>query len=89
MAFQGMNPEEGREVAQSVERAGAEVNDQTDRRTAEIMGVEWVGPDYDAFTADWNGFVSGALSQLVEAYSRKSAQLTEHAEQQDATSNQL
>lgn len=88
MAFKGMNPEEGREVASLVDEAGTVVNDNTDSRTTQIMSAEWVGPDYDDFTADWNAFLSGALQTLSDAYNTKASELNEHAEQQDATSNQ-
>lgn len=87
MAFKGMNPDEGREVAGLVKEAASVVNDITDNVTSQVMSVEWVGPDYDAFTNDWNAFLSGALSALSDAYTAKSEELNQHAEQQDATSN--
>ena len=87
MAFKGMNPEEGRETAALVKEAASVVNDTTDNVTSQVMSVEWVGPDYDSFTGDWNAFLSGPLSALSEAYSAKAEQLTQHADAQDATSN--
>lgn len=88
MAFKGMNPDEGREIAALVDEASVVVNDTTDHVTSQVMSVEWVGPDYEAFTADWNSFLSGPLSQLSDAYKQKGTELNDHAEQQDTTSNQ-
>ncbi|MFC7376557.1 hypothetical protein ACFQS2_05150 [Brachybacterium sp. GCM10030267] len=88
MAFKGMNPDEGRDTAQLVDEAGTVVNDLTDTRTSAIMGVAWVGPDYDSFTEDWNAFLSGPLANLSDAYNQKAKELTQHAEEQDTTSNQ-
>lgn len=87
MAFKGMNPEEGRETASLITEAAATVTEDTDSRTRKIMSVQWVGPDYDNFTSDWNSFLSGALSELSEAYRTKGDELTKHAEDQDDTSN--
>lgn len=87
MAFKGMNPDEGRETAALVKEAATVVNDITDNVTSQVMSVEWVGPDYEAFTGDWNAFLSSVLSALSEAYNAKAEELTQHADAQDATSN--
>lgn len=87
MAFKGMNPDEGREAAAVVKEAGGAVSDAVDSVTSQVMGIEWVGPDYDAFTNDWNGFVSAQVSALSEAYTAKGEELNKHADEQDETSN--
>lgn len=87
MAFKGMNPEEGRETAGLVKEAASVVNESTDNVTTQVMGVEWVGPDYDSFTSDWNAMLSGPLAALSDAYSAKADELTAHADAQDETSN--
>ena len=87
MAFKGMNPDEGRETASLVKEAASVVNDTTDTVTSQVMSVEWVGPDYDTFTQDWNALLSGLLTALSDAYSAKADELTQHADAQDATSN--
>lgn len=88
MAFKGMNPEEGREVAQEVLKAGEQVVEKVDEVTRLVTSVEWVGPDYDAYVEAWNSFVNGPVNSLVEAFSTKGDELTQHAEEQDTTSNQ-
>ncbi|WP_422115142.1 hypothetical protein [Brachybacterium sp. UNK5269] len=88
MAFKGMNPDEGREVAQGINEAGQQVLEAIDAATTVVNSVEWVGPDYDAYRDEWNQFVSGTVDQLVQALQNKHTELNQHAEQQDATSNQ-
>jgi len=88
MAFKGMNPEEGREVAKAVSDTGEHILDVIDPLTQLVNSVEWVGPDYEAYTQDWNAFVSGPLNNLLEAFRTKGEELNTHAEEQDTTSNQ-
>lgn len=88
MAFKGMNPDEGREVATAIKQAGDAILEAMDAVTGVVNGVEWVGPDYDSYQGDWNSFISGAVNSVVEAFDAKSEELNTHAEEQDATSNQ-
>lgn len=87
MAFKGMDPDEGREVASEIQQAGEKILEFFDQATSTVTSVEWIGPDYDAYVEDWNGFVSGALNGLIEALNAKSNELQTHADQQDSTSN--
>ncbi|MGP9539764.1 WXG100 family type VII secretion target [Brachybacterium sp. AOP43-C2-M15] len=88
MAFKGMNPEEGREVAQAVTEAGEQILEAIDNVTSIVNSVEWVGPDYDAYRDEWNSFTGGAVAELVNGLQTKGNELTQHAEEQDTTSNQ-
>lgn len=87
MAFKGMNPEEGREVASAITEAGQQILDVIDGITSTVNSVEWVGPDYDNYQGDWNGFVSGAVTGVVDGLKAKSDELNTHADEQDQTSN--
>ncbi|MFI8776851.1 hypothetical protein ACIGH6_07150, partial [Brachybacterium paraconglomeratum] len=62
--------------------------EKVDEVTRLVTSVEWVGPDYDAYVEEWNSFVNGPVNNLVEAFSTKGDELTQHAEEQDTTSNQ-
>jgi len=88
MAFKGMNPDEGREVAQGVTEAGQQILETINDITTAVSSVEWVGADYEAYREEWNSFVSGAVATLVNGLEAKGKELTQHAEQQDTTSNQ-
>ncbi|MFC7376559.1 hypothetical protein ACFQRD_14910 [Brachybacterium sp. GCM10030268] len=88
MAFKGMDPEQGREVANAIHDAGGQVLEAIDTATTLVNSVEWVGPDYDAYREEWNSFLSGPVNQLVEAFKSKQDELNRHADEQDTTSNQ-
>lgn len=88
MAFKGMNPDEGRDVALEIQKAGDQVVEKIDEVTNLVNSVEWVGPDYDAYRDEWNAFVNGAVNNLVEAFKAKGDELNKHAKEQDTTSNQ-
>lgn len=88
MAFKGMNPEDGRQVAQQIKKTGSDIQDVYDQITSIVTSVEWVGPDYDNYTSDWNSFISGRLGPVVEAFNAKGDDLNTQADQQDDTSNQ-
>lgn len=88
MSFSGMNPDQGREVATAIRKAGTDIQDQIDQLTSQVTGVEWVGPDYDAFVADWNAFVSSDVATATDLFNTKADALDTHADEQDDTSNQ-
>ncbi len=85
--FEGMNTDEGREVAQEIMNAGQEVMDLINQVTSRVNGVDWIGPDYESYKEDWNQFVSGAVNGLVEAFQAKGKDLDSQAEQQDTGSS--
>lgn len=88
MAFKGMSPDEGREVASAINDAGQQILDAIDSATSTVNSVEWVGPDYDAYQEDWNTFISGPVNGLIEGFQKRADQLNTHADEQDDTSNQ-
>lgn len=87
MAFKGMNPDEGRETATAVKEAGQSILDAIDTVTGIVNGVDWIGPDYESYKEDWNGFVTGAVSGVNDLLVQKGGELETHAEEQDTTSN--
>lgn len=88
MAFKGMNPEEGREVASAIDEAGQQILELMETVTGVVNGVEWVGSDYDTYKEDWNSFSGSTVGDLVNGMAERSKGLTQHAEEQDQTSNQ-
>ncbi|ATG51512.1 hypothetical protein CFK38_08200 [Brachybacterium vulturis] len=88
MAFKGMNPEEGREIATAISEAGQKIMEIVGDMTPVVNGVEWVGADYDTYREEWNTFMGGPVANLVNGLQEKGKALETHAEQQDTTSNQ-
>lgn len=87
MAFQGMNPDDAREVAQEITNSGQEVLEAINRVTERVNSVEWVGPDYDSFRDDWNQFVNNGVANLVEGFEEKGKFLVAQADEQDTGSS--
>lgn len=88
MAFKGMNPDQGREVAETIKQAGTSTQEIFETLTGLVQGIEWVGPDADTYKGDWNGFTGGVVASLTDLYATKGEELNQHAEEQDDTSNQ-
>ncbi|MDO5662000.1 MAG: hypothetical protein Q4G40_04840 [Brachybacterium sp.] len=88
MAFKGMNPDEGREVASFVRDTGNKINESANAVKGIVDGLEWVGPDADSFKEEFNAFVSQAVASLVDAYSSQSDILNADADEQEQTSAQ-
>ena len=88
MAFKGMNPEEGREVATAIDEASQQILELIETVTGVVNGVEWVGSDYDSYQEEWNSFTGSTVGDLVNGMAEKANALKQHAEEQDTTSNQ-
>lgn len=63
-----------------------EITATTARLTSLVEGIPWVGPDREAFIADWNGHHRPALVRLIEDLADAAKQATRHADQQEAAS---
>ncbi|GAB2546593.1 WXG100 family type VII secretion target [Brachybacterium huguangmaarense] len=87
MAFKGMDPDAGRTVAEAIKKAGTDIQEVFDQLTGQITGVEWIGPDFDTYVSDWNSFISGSLTSVVDGFTTKGEDLNTQAEEQDTTSN--
>lgn len=88
MSFKGMNPDQGREVAAAIKTAGENLQSAIDDVYSIVSSVEWVGPDYDAYVADFSAFVGDDVANLRQAYYDRGNDLENQADEQDDTSNQ-
>lgn len=88
MAFKGMDSNEGRDVAAAINESGQKIMEIVGDMTPLVNSVEWLGSDYDAYQQDWNSFISGPLTNLVDGLQEKSKALEAHIDQQDNTSQQ-
>jgi uncharacterized protein YukE len=87
MAFKGMDPEQGRDVAQAIKQAGEKIKGTFADLNTVVSGVEWEGPDADAYKEDWTSFFTQRVDGVVEQFATRSKDLDEQAEEQDTTSN--
>lgn len=88
MAFKGMNPDEGREVAAAVSETGQRIMEIVGDMSSVVNSVEWKGADAESYREDWGTFLGAGLADLVNGLEQKGKELDQHAEQQDTTSNQ-
>lgn len=85
-AFWGMDVEAARAHGEHLGTAGTALADLRERLGSTIDGVDWTGPDADAFRSAW---ASGAGAHLVELGERLHAQgaaVRAEADEQDETS---
>lgn len=87
MAFKGMDPDQGRQVASQIEKAGHEIEQLFTQLTSQVKGVQWEGPDFHHFTAEWDQFINSRVHHVQEEFAKKATDLKHQAEEQDSTSN--
>ncbi|MBV7432806.1 hypothetical protein ACUH9Y_07075 [Dermabacteraceae bacterium P13115] len=84
--FQGMNPQQGREVAQQLLGQAGEVERWSEEIKASLASLDWVGPDADAYRSEATAVISGMLSPYAQAIRERAGKLTEHVEEQERAS---
>ena len=67
-------------------RRSQEITATTARLTTLVESIPWVGPDREAFIAEWNGTHRPALLGLITDLGDAARQATRHADEQEATS---
>ncbi|PMC74871.1 DNA/RNA non-specific endonuclease [Brachybacterium sp. UMB0905] len=85
--FLGADTESLRQAGGTVERGAQRIDDLAVRLAALIESVDWQGPDAEAFRVDWAARVRPDLDRSAMRLREDSRELTDHAEEQDATSD--
>ena len=67
-------------------RRSQEITATTARLTTLVENIPWVGPDRDAFIADWNATHRPALLGLIDELVDAAKRATRHADEQEAAS---
>lgn len=86
MAFEGMDTDAGRQVSDALRSAGDRIKDIFEGMRGSVDGVDWLGPDRDAFVSDWQSFISQHVDAVQQAFTETATALTQHADQQDQAS---
>ncbi|MGP9537749.1 WXG100 family type VII secretion target [Brachybacterium sp. AOP43-C2-M15] len=84
--FWGAETEGVRRQASACTAAAGTVESLLATCTALIDGVEWVGPDAEAFRQRWSGDVGPRLEQVAQDLRAGGVELDRHAEEQDGAS---
>jgi uncharacterized protein YukE len=87
MSFKGMDPEQARDVAKDVTQAGEKIKQAFSDLDGTVQGIEWKGPDAEAFKDDWRSFESSEVSNVADLFKSHGDTLSDQADEQDQTSN--
>ena len=84
--FQGMNPQQGREVAQQLQSQAGEAERWAEEVKASLASLDWVGPDAEGYRNEATAVISGMLLPYAQAVRERSSKLLEHVEEQERAS---
>lgn len=84
--FLGADTEALRRQAGRTGDGSVRIEDLLARLDAVVSGVEWIGPDADAFRDRWSGEAREQLRRVIEALRDDEKELDGEAEQQDSCS---
>lgn len=84
--FQGADTDQLRDHGTSCRTGASRISEVLDRAGAAIDGVEWVGPDADAFREEWYGTIRPGAQDSLERLRTLSDALAKQADDQDDTS---
>jgi uncharacterized protein YukE len=80
--FLGMNIEEVRSTAGSMEQAAQRIGDVVSRLNAALASTEWKGPDADRFRQDWQSQHAPAIRRAASDVKSSAGQVRMNIEAQ-------
>jgi WXG100 family type VII secretion target len=86
MALLGADVEALRNLATRLSAGSNEIQNQKNQLNNMLDGVDWRGPDGDAFRNDWRSNHLPALDRIATALEEAGRQATRNAQQQEDTS---
>ena len=87
MAIWGADVQSLRDLGQKLKSGSDEIRETKSRLTSQVNGVDWKGPDADAFIRDWNGEHTAALNKVIQALEEAGQKAKNNANAQESTSN--
>ncbi len=85
--FTGMDIAAVRQLAQQMKTKADEIRSLSQQLTGQLQNTQWVGPDRDRFTNDWQSQHMAALSRVAEGLDAASQAAIQNANQQEQASN--
>jgi uncharacterized protein YukE len=76
-----------RQLAQQMKTKADEIRSLSQQLTGQLQNTQWVGPDRDRFTNDWQSQHMAALSRVAEGLDTASQAAIQNANQQEQASN--
>jgi uncharacterized protein YukE len=85
--FTGMDVAAVRQLSQQMKAKADEIRQLSQQLTGQLQNTQWVGPDRDRFTNDWQSQHAAALSRVAEGLEQASQAANNNASQQEQASN--
>ncbi|MGX9899300.1 WXG100 family type VII secretion target [Arthrobacter sp. SA17] len=87
MAIWGADVQSLRELGSKLQQGSDEIGRTKSMLNNLVQGVDWKGPDADAFKSDWNGEHTAALTKVINALQEAGQKAKNNANAQESTSN--
>lgn len=85
--MQGMDTEYARQVSSNMGSQAGQVAGVVSSISSVVAGLNWNGPDRQAFESDWVGSFAPNANAAAQSLDEQSALLRVHADRQDAASS--
>ena len=85
--FTGMDIQAVRQLSQQMKSKAEEIRSLMQQLTSQLQNTQWVGPDREKFTSDWQGQHVAALNRVIQGLEDASTAASNNANQQEQASN--
>jgi uncharacterized protein YukE len=84
--FTGMDIGGVRQLSQQLTRSAGDIRQIVQQLNSLLQNTQWVGPDQQRFTSDWQGQHTQALNQVITALEEAGRLANQNADQQEQAS---
>jgi uncharacterized protein YukE len=85
--FTGMDIDAVRQLSQQMKAKAEEIRTLCQTLTGQLQNTQWVGPDRERFTSDWQSQHVNALTRVAQGLEEASTAANNNATQQEQASN--
>jgi uncharacterized protein YukE len=85
--FTGMDIDAVKQLSQLMKTKAEEIRSISQSLTGQLQNTQWVGPDRERFTSDWQSTHVAALTRVVQGLEEAATAATNNATQQEQASN--
>ncbi len=87
MSFLGMDPGEVTSLAHQFNSAASQINSIIQTITSALSTTQWVGPDQQQFSGEWNGTHVASLRGVAQVLEQEQQYLMQKVQQQEQASS--
>ncbi len=85
--FTGMDIPGVRQLAQGMKSKAEEIRSVMQQLTGQLQNTQWVGPDRERFSNDWQSQHVAALNRVIQGLEEASQRAIQNATEQEQASN--